>query len=97
MPTYVVLFNWTEQGVKNARDTVNRYRQARSSFEEMGIRFLATYWTAGRYDIVSLIEGPDDQTTSAALLKLAGSGNVRTETLRAFSEQEMEQIIGRMS
>ena len=96
MPNNVVLINWTEQGVKNARDTVNRYQQARSAFQGLGLQFQSVFWTIGRYDIVTVVEAPDDQSLSAALLQLAGQGNLRTETLRAFNEQEMQQVIERL-
>ncbi len=96
MPNYVVLMNWTDQGVKSARDTVRRYRESRAMLEPMGVRITQIFWTIGRYDIVALGEAPDDQTMSAALLRLASAGNLRTETLRAFSEQEMDQIVQRL-
>ena len=96
MATYVALINWTEQGVKNARDTVNRYQQARSAFEAQGVRFQQVLWTTGPYDIVAIMDAPDDATMSAAVLQLAGQGNLRTQTFRGFNEQEMQDIIGRM-
>lgn len=92
MPAYVVLMNWTEQGVGNAKESVNRYRTARSAWEGRGIRFQSIHWTQGQHDIVCVLEAPDDETLAAALLGLAGAGNLRTTTMRAFSEQEMEQI-----
>ncbi len=96
MPSYVVLLNWTDQGVQNANATVDRFRQARSEFEQLGVTIPTVFWLTGRYDIMCVIEAPDDQTLSGALLRLAQGGNVRTETLRAFSEQEMGQILQRL-
>jgi uncharacterized protein with GYD domain len=93
MATYVLLVKWTEEGAKAAKDTVQRARQVRADLERRGITRFETLWTQGRYDIVAIADAPDEQTMSAALFALAGRGTVRTETLRAFTESEMEQII----
>lgn len=93
MPTYVTLVNWTEQGVKNAKDTVRRAQEFRGDVERRGGKLLNIYWTQGRYDIVAVIEVPDEQTAMAELFMLGGMGNVRTETLRAFTDSEVEAII----
>ena len=93
MPTYVALINWTDQGVRTARDTVQRYEQSRSALEQMGVRITTILWTQGRYDIVAICEADDDEAVTAALLSLAGQGNLRTETLRAFSAEEMQRIL----
>jgi uncharacterized protein with GYD domain len=97
MPKYVALVNWTEQGVKNVKETVNRSHQVREMFQGMGVTLEQLYWTAGHYDIVVVLDGPDDQTVSAALLTASKAGNFRTETLRAFDEQEMQQILDKVS
>ena len=96
MPTYIVLLNWTEQGVKSVKDTVDRYEEGKATFKEQGVTFRDTYWTVGPYDVVSTIDAPDDETLSAALLALAGLGNVRSTTMRAFSPDEMRGLLGRM-
>ena len=93
MATYVTLVSWTEQGVKNAQETTRRAREFRSDVERRGGKVLGLYWTQGRYDIVVTVDFPDEQTAMAELLALGRVGNVRTETLRAFDENEMEQII----
>lgn len=93
MPTYVTLVKWTEQGAKGARDTLKRAREFRSDVERRGGKVLGLYWTQGRYDIVVTVDFPDEQAAMAELLALGRVGNVRTETLRAFDENEMEQII----
>jgi uncharacterized protein with GYD domain len=95
MATYVVLINWTDQGVKNAKETVDRYEAAREAASRLGATWRDTYWTVGPYDIVSTIEAPDDETLTATLLAVAGQGNIRTTTLRAFSPEEMRGIIQR--
>ena|SRR6266516_2736652 len=96
MPTYVALFNWTEQGVKGAKDTVDRYEATRPELEALGVKVRDIYWTVGPYDLVSTFDAPDDETLSAALLTLAGAGNVRTTTMRAFSAEEMRGVVQRM-
>jgi uncharacterized protein with GYD domain len=95
MPRYVVLIDWTEQGVRNFKDTVDRYDAANSQLESIGVRFTDVYWTLGAHDIVSVIEAPDDESLAAGLLAVAGQGNIRTTTLRAFSRDEMRSVIGK--
>ena len=96
MPTYVLLVNWTDQGVRTARDTVDRYEASRESLEQLGVTMRETYWTMGPYDIVSIGEAPDDETMTAAALAIAGEGNARTITLRAFSGDEARAIIAKV-
>jgi len=93
MAKYVVLMNWTDQGVKAVKDTVNRYHQAKTLIERMGGKDLTILWTIGAYDLLTVIEAPDDETLSAILLALAGGGNLRTQTLRGFDEKEMQAIL----
>lgn len=93
MATYVVLVHWTEQGVKNAKDTVERAQAFRKDLERRGGKLNSIFWTQGKYDIVLVIETPDDETAMAALLAVGGLGNVRTETLHAFNENEMTSIL----
>jgi uncharacterized protein with GYD domain len=95
MPTYVLLIDWTEQGVANFKDTVDRYDASRSQFEGLGVRFKDIYWTLGSHDIVSVVDAPDDETLAVALLRLASGGNLRTTTLRALSADEMRAVIAK--
>jgi uncharacterized protein with GYD domain len=97
MATYVALIDWTEQGVQRFEDTVDRYEAAQSQMQSMGVEFTNIYWTLGSHDMVSIVEAPDDQTLAAAMLRVAGLGNVRTTTLRAFSAEEMRGVIGKAS
>jgi uncharacterized protein with GYD domain len=96
MPTYVTLIRWTDQGVRNAKDSIQRAGAFRSDLERRGGKLLSIYWTQGKYDIVTTIEALDDQTAMAALLALGGLGNVRTETLHAFNETEMQSVIQKL-
>ena len=95
MATYVVLIDWTEQGVGQFKDSVERYDAAKSQFEALDVRFRDIYWTLGSHDIVSIVDAPDSETLAAALLRLASQGNVRTTTLRAFSAEEMRGVIAK--
>jgi uncharacterized protein with GYD domain len=95
MPHYVTLMNWTDQGVKGFRDTVDRYEAARGAMQAQGIAFKEIYWTVGPYDLVAVIEAPDDETATAALLSLAAQGNLRTTTMRGFSADEARAVIGK--
>ena len=93
MPTYIVLSDWTDQGVANFEQTVDRYDAGLSQWEAMGVSVKARYWTLGDHDMVSIVDAPDDETLAVALLKLASLGNFRTTTLRAFSADEIRAVI----
>jgi uncharacterized protein with GYD domain len=95
MATYIALIDWTEQGVRNFKDSVDRYESASAALEGMGVRFTDVYWTLGTHDIVALVDAPDDETLAAGLLVVAGQGNIRTTTLRAFSRDEMRSVISK--
>jgi uncharacterized protein with GYD domain len=95
MPRYVSLINWTDQGVRNYRDSVRRAENARAAAEQLGGRILDVYWTVGRYDSIVVVEAPDDETMTSFLLQLGSQGNVRTQTLRAYDADEMSRIIER--
>ena len=96
MPRYVVLVNWTEQGVRNAKQIIERLHASDESVQRVGGKFLSVNYTMGRYDMVVVAEAPDDETAVAFLLEIAGRGNVRSETLKAFSPDEMQAIVDRV-
>lgn len=96
MPTYVTLLKWTEQGIKGVKETVTRADQARQAIEQQGGRLLATYWTQGAYDLVAIADFPDEETAMTFLLGLGMQGHVRSETLRAFSAEEMQRFIAKL-
>ena len=93
MPNYVVLNRWTDQGARTVRETVQRAQQFRMECERRGIKVHDLVWTQGRYDTVVSLEAPDEQAMMAAMLALGNLGNVRTETMRAFTESEMEETL----
>ena len=95
MPGYVSLIHWTEQGVKNYKDTMRRLEDFTKLAESMGGRVRESLYTVGEYDIVVVTEFPDDETATAALLRVGSLGNIRTNTMRAFTAEEMGGIISR--
>lgn len=96
MPTYIALLDWTDQGARSFKETVDRYEAAQRQFDALGITFTDIHWTLGAHDLVATVDAPDDATLAAALLALAGQGNVRTTTLRAFDTDAMRAIIGKV-
>lgn len=97
MTTYIVLVNFTDQGIRNIKDTTKRADAFKKLAKSMGANVKEIYWTLGAHDIVSVIEGPDDTAITALGLALGKSGNVRTQTLRAFSQADMETILGKVT
>ena len=97
MPTYVTLASFTEQGVRNAKDTLKRAEACKEMAKKHGVTVTDIYWTQGRYDIVTITEASDDISATALSLSIGALGNIRTETLRAFSASDMETIIGKMA
>ena len=95
MAHYVILVNWTEQGVRNYADTLQRAEDASGLMERMGGRMTNLWWTLGSYDLVVTTEMPDDETATAAALAISSQGNVRTTTLRAFDREEMATVLER--
>jgi uncharacterized protein with GYD domain len=96
MPTYVSLLSWTDQGIRAAKETLDRASAADEFAQSMGGRLKDVYWTLGVYDIVTVTEFPDDETAEAFLLGLGGQGNVRTKTLRAFTSDEMAGVLSKI-
>jgi len=93
MPSYLVLGNWTDQGIHNVKDSPGRKDAARKAIEEAGGKLIFFYMTMGQYDLVALLELPDDETAARVLLTLGTIGNIRSTTLKAFTEDEFESII----
>jgi uncharacterized protein with GYD domain len=96
MPKYVILLNWTEQGAKNVKETVSRYHAAKELVESKGGSFDMILWTAGPYDLVAVTDVPDEETGTAINLGLGATGNIRTLTMRGFTEDEMSGILAKM-
>ena len=97
MPAYLTLFNWTDQGVRNAKETAKRAQAAREAWEAAGGRFIGIWWTFGQYDGFVVHEAPDDATANRLLLGTGMKGDIRTTTMRAFGEDEIESVIAGLS
>jgi uncharacterized protein with GYD domain len=93
MPTYITLANWTDQGIRNVKESSQRLDAARKAVEAAGGKWLGFYMTMGRYDMVVIIEAPGDEVASAVLLAIGSGGSIRTETMRAYPEAEYRKII----
>jgi uncharacterized protein with GYD domain len=89
MSNYVILFNWTGQGIKNVEDTIKRSKAFETTFEKVGGKSNGIYYTLGRHDIVA-IEAPSDEAIASVLFSTGSLGNGRTETLKAFSMSEAD-------
>jgi uncharacterized protein with GYD domain len=96
MPTYIALLTWTDQGIRNVRDTVERAQRAEEAAQKLGARLKQIYWTVDQYDLVGIIEAPDDETARAFVLGSSTEGSVRITQLRAFDREEMRGIIERI-
>ena len=96
MATYVILATFTDQGIKTAKDSPKRAEAFKQMAKTFGITVKEIFWTQGRYDIVVLTEAPDELTAAALNLSLGALGNIRTESLRAFSADEMATIVSMM-
>ena len=96
MPTYVILIDWTDEGIRNVRSTVERADRVDQLAEKYGARMSQLYWTVGPHDLVAVAEMPDDETATAFALEVSSTGSVRTTTMRAYDREEMSGIIERM-
>lgn len=96
MPTYITLAKFTGQGAKSVRDTTKRAKMFMELAKKRMVNYKAIYWTMGRFDVVSVFEAPNDETATALVLDLGSKGNVSTQTMRAFSAQEMEEILAKI-
>jgi uncharacterized protein with GYD domain len=96
MPTYIMLGQFTDQGIRNVKDTTKRAEALKEMAKKVGATVKEVYWTLGAYDIASVVEAPDDMSATALFLSVGALGNVRTQTLRAYSPEEMGRVLGKM-
>ena len=96
MPTYISLVQFTDKGIQAAKDTTRRVNDWAAKVKSMGVSVKQMYWTLGTYDQVCVFEAPDDETAASVLLAADMLGNIRTQTLRAFTPPEMEKILARV-
>lgn len=93
MTTYISLLNYTQKGIENIKDSPVRLDAAKQAFQAMGAEIKAFYLVMGQYDIVIIAEAPDDETMAKLALSVGAGGAVRTESFRAFTEDEYRQVI----
>jgi uncharacterized protein with GYD domain len=96
MATFIMLGSFTDQGIRSVKDTTKRADAFKELAKGSGVTVKDIYWTLGQYDIVAIAESPDDTTMTALGLALGKSGNVRTQTLRAFSSSDMNAILAKV-
>jgi uncharacterized protein with GYD domain len=96
MATYIHLVSWTDQGIRNSKDTIKRAKAFEEVAGSMGVKVKSLFWTLGQYDLVITVDAPDDETVTRLGLLLGQLGNVRTSTMRAFGETEMARITAGM-
>ena len=92
MPKFVILGNWTEEGIKTVKETTNRARAAQEAAAKQGGK-LEVWWTMGRYDIVTVLDAPSAEAALSFLISLGMQGNIRTETLQAWSASEVDEVL----
>jgi len=97
LPTYIALVTFTDQGVRYIKQTTERAKGLVNAAANLGIKIKDIYWTMGAYDAVFIAEGPDDETVTAFAASIGALGNIRTQTMRAFSADEMNKILGKLS
>jgi uncharacterized protein with GYD domain len=96
MPTYISLVQFTDKGIQAAKDTTRRVANWAAKVQPMGVSIKQMYWTLGEYDQVCIFEAPDDETAAGVLLAADMLGNIRTQTMRAFTTSEMEKILAKV-
>ncbi len=94
MSTYFILANWTEQGIKAIKDSPKRVRATKRLAKDCGLKCRSFHMTLGQHDAIAIVEGPNDEAVARFALALGSAGNVRTTTLKGFTEQEFREIVG---
>jgi uncharacterized protein with GYD domain len=97
MATYIALSSFTDQGIRGVKDTTKRADAVREAAKKFGANMTQIYWTLGHYDLVAVIEAPNDESATAFALAIGSAGNVRTQTLRAFTKDEMSGILAKLA
>ena len=96
MPTYISLLKWTDQGIQNVKDSPKRLDDFKSALEAAGGKLVGFYLTMGRYDMVLIIESPSDEASASLSLSTASKGSIKTETMKAFTEDEYRGIMAKV-
>jgi uncharacterized protein with GYD domain len=97
MPTYIIQSQWTDQGIRSVKESAKRLELGKKKLKGMGGEIKAFYMTTGAYDMLAVVEVPNDEVLAAHLLWLGSQGNLRTQTVRAFTEEEHRKIVDRLT
>ena len=97
MPTYISLVSWTDEGVKNVKESPERLDAFKKSIQDAGGKVVGFYLTMGRYDMVAITEFPSDEAAASLILSTASRGAIRTETIKAFTEDQYREIISKVA
>ena len=97
MATYIVLTTFTDKGISNIKETTRRAEAVKTMAKKFGVTAKEFFWTLGHYDVVAVFDAPDDESMAAFGMAIGAGGNIRTQTLRAFSGEEMIGILARLS
>ena len=97
MPTYIAMLKWTQQGLQNLKQSPSRLDATRKSFEAAGVKMKDFYMVMGQYDLIVVLDAPDDSSLAKAILATTSSGSISSETCRAFTEAEYRDIIRALS
>jgi len=97
MATYIVIANFTDQGMRSVRDTTKRAEGIKDAAQKFGVSLKDIYWTLGAYDVVAIFDASDELAVTAFGLSIGAAGNVRTQTLRAFSKDEMNTVLSKLA
>lgn len=97
MATFITLASFTDQGIRDVKDTTKRAEAVKELARKFGAEMTSIYWTLGQYDVVAIIDAPDDESATAFGLAIGAAGNVRTQTLRAFSKDDIDAILARLA
>ena len=97
MATYIVLTNFTDQGIRTIQETTKRADAVKEMAKKFGVTAKEFFWTLGSYDVVAIFEAPDDASVTAFGLAIGATGNIRTQTMRAFSRDDMDGILAKLA
>ena len=96
MAHYVILASFTDQGIRGVKDTAKRAKGFRDLAKGMGVTVKDIFWTFGSYDVVVTMEGPDDETVASLMMKVGALGNLKSQTLRAFPESQIDSLLSKV-
>jgi uncharacterized protein with GYD domain len=92
---YIMLMRFTDQGIRNVKDTIGRAEAEKSEAEKLGCKF-TVYWVFGKYDGIGILEAPSDEAAMEFGLRVGRLGNTRTTTLKAFTEEEIAKVVNKL-